>query len=44
MRQMYGVHLDIARAKGGSYIEQILPVTKESEKMNVSDCSGQLTG
>jgi len=40
MEKICGVHVDSARAKRGSYIEQILPVIKESEKINLSDFSG----
>ena len=41
MQEIRGVRVDSARAKGGSYVEQILPVIKESEKMNLSEFSGQ---
>lgn len=41
MQETRGEHVDSAGAKRGSYVEQILPVIKESEKMNLSDFSGQ---
>lgn len=41
MQETRGMHVDSARAKRGSYVEQILLVTKESEKMNISHFSRQ---
>lgn len=41
MHETHKVHVDPARAKRVSYVEQTLQLIKESEKINLSDFSGQ---
>lgn len=41
MQKNRGVHKDSIKLRECSYIEQILPVIKESEMINISVFSGQ---
>lgn len=42
MQETRGVHVDSAWAKRGSQVEQILPMIKESEKINLSAFLGMV--
>lgn len=41
MQEARGAHVDSARAKRGSHVEQTPPVIMESENIHLSDFSGQ---